>query len=93
MLLQFLFYQLKPSLGTVRKVLSVGFVGESRESGQIYIVDARLEGLQGGDVRNHVCFHAYTYDSTKTGILFLGRSKESDVRAFLSLSTFILKAT
>lgn len=40
-------------IGTVRKSLSINFVGETREANQIYIVDATLEGLEGGNVRYH----------------------------------------
>ena len=72
MLLQSLSYRLKPSLGTVRKVLSVGFVGESREGVHGYIVDARLEGLQGGDVCNDPRLPTFSWAETVTGNLFLG---------------------
>lgn len=68
-----LLHHLIISVGTVRKALSVGFVGESRQSGQIYIVDAQLEGLQGGYVRNWVIMWACSFTSMKTGVLILGR--------------------
>ena len=40
-------------LGTVRKELNINFLGVTREANQIYIVDARLEGLEGGSVSKH----------------------------------------
>lgn len=37
-------------VGLVRKSLQIGFAGETRESGQLYIIDARVEGVVGGSV-------------------------------------------
>lgn len=59
-------------LGTVRKALQVGFVGESREDGQMYIVDAYLEGLPNRDVRHNSCFLVFLGAEIVADIVFLG---------------------
>lgn len=55
-------HDLTRSTGLVRKALSIGFAGETRESGQLYIIDARIEGVKGGNVSFR--FHCVACESS-----------------------------
>lgn len=72
------------SSGSVRKALSIGFVGETREDGHIYSVDARLEGLEGGDVGSCSLLFVHLFDMA-AGSVFLGRPKVGTVCSFPSV--------
>lgn len=45
------FSLLNCAIGTVRKVMGVNFLGETREEGKMYIVDTCIEGIQYENVR------------------------------------------